>query len=328
MRILVTGGAGYIGSHTVALLRRRGVPVVVVDNLSSGHCEAVPRDVPLLVADVGDREAVTAFLREHEIDGIIHFAARIQVGESVANPRLYYAGNIGATIQLLDAALDCGVERFILSSTAAVYGTPTEVPIVEEHPQKPINPYGETKLAIEKMLASYDHAYGMKYAALRYFNAAGADRESGLGERHDPETHLIPIVLQAALGERTHITVYGRDYDTKDGTCVRDYIHVNDLATAHVAALEHLERGGESGAFNLGTGHGYSVAEVIAVAERVTGRRIPVEYGERRAGDPPVLVASPARAEAVLGWKPTRSSLDSIVEDAWNFTRGRKARAA
>jgi UDP-glucose 4-epimerase len=301
---------------------------MVIDDLSSGHREAVPSDVPFLAADVSDRERVLPFLREHRVTSIVHFAAKIQVGESVVNPRIYYNGNIGATIALLDAALDAGVKQFILSSTAAVYGTPTEVPIIEEHATQPINPYGETKLAIEKMLASYADAYGLQWAALRYFNASGADPDSNLGERHDPETHLIPIILSAALGERPHVTVFGRDYATPDGTCIRDYIHVNDLATAHLAALEHLVRGGESGAFNLGTGHGYSVAEVIAACERVTGRRIPVQYGDRRAGDPPSLVASSERAQRTFGWAPTRSSLETIVRDAWNFHARGKARAA
>jgi len=319
MRVLVTGGAGYIGSHTVALLRRRGVPVVVVDDLSAGHREVVPSEVPLLAADVGDRARVVPFLRQHAVTAIVHFAAKIQVGESVVDPKVYYRGNLGATIGLLDAALECGVGQFILSSTAAVYGNPTEVPIREDHATSPINPYGETKLAIEKMLASYERAYGLKYAAMRYFNAAGADPEGGLGEQHDPETHLVPIVLETALGKREHLTVYGRDYPTPDGTCVRDYIHVGDLADAHLAALEYLVRGGESGAFNLGTGHGYSVAEVIEVARRVTGRPIEVRYGDRRAGDPPSLVASSARAQKLLGWRPSRSSLETIVRDAWRW---------
>jgi UDP-glucose 4-epimerase len=328
MKTLVTGGAGYIGSHTVAELRRRGAAVVVIDDLSAGHREALPSDVPLLISDVGDRERVGRFLAEHDVSSIVHFAAKIQVGESVTDPRKYWNGNVVATSALLDVALDRGVKQFILSSTAAVYGTPREVPILEEHATAPINPYGESKLVIERILASYERAYGLKYACLRYFNAAGADPEAGLGERHDPETHLIPIILEAALGKRPNVTVFGRDYPTPDGTCIRDYIHVRDLADAHVAALEHLVRGGESGAFNLGTGHGYSVAEVLEVARRVTGRAIPVEYGPRRAGDPPSLVASAERASRILGFRAQRSSLEQIVRDAWSFHTRAAARAA
>lgn len=323
MRILVTGGAGYIGSHMVALLRSAGHHVVVVDNLLSGHREAVPKDVRLVEADIRDQTTLTNVLREEKIEGIFHFASRIQVGESMSNPRLYWRDNFSSGVELLEAALDAKVERFVFSSTAAVYGDPVEVPIPEDHPKAPVNVYGETKLAMEAMLNSYSRAYGLRFAALRYFNAAGADADAGLGERHDPETHLIPIVLEAALGKRRAITIYGQDYPTPDGTCVRDYIHVCDLAEAHLAALEYLNRGGESGAFNLGTGVGHSVREVIAVAKSVTGRDIPVEYGTRRAGDPPSLVASPKKAERLLGWKAQRGSLERIVSDAWKWaTRG------
>jgi UDP-glucose 4-epimerase len=317
MTILVTGGAGYIGSHMVASLRAQGRRVVVIDDLSAGHPDAVPPGVPLRIADVADQDAVAAVIEEQNVDAIIHFAARIQVGESVREPRLYWTGNFVATSNLLECALDAGVKTFVLSSTAAVYGTPREVPITESQPTEPINPYGETKLAIERMLESYARAYDLRYAALRYFNAAGADTESGLGERHDPETHLIPLVLDAALGKRRNVTIFGRDYPTPDGTCIRDYIHVVDLCDAHRAALEYLELGGESGAMNLGTGTGHSVAEVIATCRSVTGRDIPVVEGERRDGDPPVLVASPRLAESRLGWKARRSSLDRIVRDAW-----------
>jgi UDP-glucose 4-epimerase len=316
MTILVTGGAGYIGSHMVELLRRRGRPVVVVDDLSSGHREAVPEGVPFLLANVAHREPVARFLREQAVTSILHFASRIQVGESVADPRLHYAGNLGAAIALLDTALDCGVSSFILSSSAAVYGVPGSVPITEQDPTVPINPYGDTKLAIERMLATYGRAYGLEWAALRYFNAAGADAAAGLGERHDPETHLIPIVLECALGARDHVTVFGRDYETPDGTCIRDYVHVCDLAEAHLAALDHA-LGGEHGVFNLGTGVGYSVAQVIETARAVTGKDIAVKYGARRAGDPAVLVAGVHRAEVHLGWKAKRSSLEEIIRDAW-----------
>ncbi len=326
MRILVSGGAGYIGSHMVRTLRRAHHEVLVVDDLSSGHREAVPDDVAFVQADVADRTRVTAALKEHRIESVLHFAARIQVGESVVQPRLYYSGNLAASIALMESALDAGVTRVVFSSTAAVYGNPVRVPIDEDHPTAPVNPYGETKLATERMLAAYAQAYGLRYAALRYFNAAGSDPETpGLGERHSPETHLVPIVLEAALGVRKHVTVFGEDYDTPDGTCVRDYVHVLDLCDAHLAALDHLARGGESAAINLGTGQGHSVREVIAAAEGVCGRPIAVEYGPRRAGDPPALVASCERAGRVLGWRAKRSSLVQIVRDAWAFHQARRA---
>jgi UDP-glucose 4-epimerase len=306
----------------VRTLRRAGHAVVVVDNLESGHQETVPDDVPFVHADIADRPRVLAALKEHRIDSVLHFASRIQVGESVAAPRRYYAGSLAASIALLESALDAGVHRFILSSTAAVYGAPKVVPIDEEHATVPVNPYGEIKLATERMLAAYSHAYGLRYAALRYFNAAGADGDAPeLGERHSPETHLIPIVLEAALGRRPPVTVFGTDYPTPDGTCVRDYIHVRDLCDAHLAALDSLARGTESLVANLGTGRGHSVKEVIETAHRVSGRPIPVEYGPRRAGDPPALVASCGRAERLLGWRAERSSLERIIEDAWAFHR-------
>jgi UDP-glucose 4-epimerase len=317
--ICVTGGAGYIGSHMVRVLARAGHDVVVLDDLSSGHEDTIPSGVAFVRGDVRDRALVTRTLREKGVRAIFHFASRIQVGESVVNPRLYYKDNLSAAVDLLESALDAQVPHFILSSTAAVYGDPIRVPIDEAHPTNPVNPYGETKLAIERMLASYARAYGIKYAALRYFNASGADVESGLGERHDPETHLLPIILEAALKKRPHVTIFGDDYATPDGTCVRDYIHVNDLAEAHLAALAHLERGGEGGPFNLGTGVGHSVREVIEAAKRISGRDVPVVMGKRREGDPPVLVASPERAARVLDWGARRSSLDEIVSDAWAF---------
>jgi UDP-glucose 4-epimerase len=292
-----------------------GHRVVVIDDLSTGHADALERGVDFVHADVRARDIVTRVLETRSVETIFHFASRIQVGESVVEPRLYYRDNLGAAVELLERALDAKVPYFILSSTAAVYGSPEHTPIEEGHPTEPVNPYGETKLAIEKMLASYRHAYGLSYAALRYFNAAGA--EPGLAERHDPETHLIPLVLDAVLGRRPKITVFGDDYPTPDGTCIRDYVHVTDLADAHLAALVHLTRGGESGAFNLGTGRGHSVREVIDAARRITGREIPTALGARREGDPPVLVASADRAKKVLGWEATRSSLDRIVADAW-----------
>jgi UDP-glucose 4-epimerase len=305
----------------VRALRRAGRDVVVVDDLSSGSRDAVAPGVPFVQADVADRERVTRALREHRVEAVMHFASRIQVGESVLDPRRHMTGNLGASIALLESVLDAGVRRFILSSTAAVYGDPTHVPIDEEHATLPVNPYGETKLATERMLAAYTRAYGLQHVALRYFNAAGADVEGGPGERHEPETHLIPLVLDAALGRRERITVFGTDYDTPDGTCVRDYIHVLDLCDAHLAALDHLDRGGESGAFNVGTGRGHSVSEIIEAARRVTGRAIPRADAARRPGDPPRLVASVERAARVLGWRAKRASIEEILRDAWEERR-------
>ncbi|MDB4930397.1 MAG: UDP-glucose 4-epimerase [Myxococcaceae bacterium] len=322
MSVLVTGGAGYIGSHVVHRLAALGRAPVVIDSLVTGHRDAVPEGVPFLEADVADRARVAGFIGRHGVRAVLHFAALSQVGESVAAPRAYFQGNLVASLALLETVLDAGVPSFVLSSTAAVYGTPDCTPIPESHPTRPINPYGVTKLAIEHALGAYHAAYGLRYAALRYFNAAGAEPSAGLGERHEPESHLIPLVLRVALGLRPHVTVYGSDYDTPDGTCVRDYIHVADLAEAHVMALDYLEAGGDSGAFNLGTGRGYSVQEVVDAARRVTGRELPVVYGERRAGDPAALVASPRLAEARLGFQARRSGLDEIVRDAWDFHRG------
>jgi len=324
---LLTGGAGYIGSHMVRALVGAGHAVVVVDDLSSGHRDALPPGVRLVEANVADREVMVAVLREHGVETLLHFASRIEVGESVVDPRKHYRGNLAASIALLESALDAGVRNVVMSSTAAVYGNPQYSPIDENHPTLPVNPYGETKLAIERMLASYSRAYGIRYAALRYFNAAGGDRESGLGERHHPESHLVPIVLQAACGVRPDVTIYGTDYDTPDGTCIRDYVHVLDLCEAHLAAMEYLDQGGEGGAFNLGTGSGHSVREVLDVAARVTGRPIPVRVGPRRPGDPPRLLASSERAMRVLGWRPRRGALDTIVSDAWAVCRERNSPA-
>ncbi|MGD0529597.1 MAG: UDP-glucose 4-epimerase GalE [Polyangiaceae bacterium] len=323
MRVLVTGGAGYIGSHMALVLLRAGHEVVVLDDLSSGHRDAVPSGAVFVEASVANRARVVELLRVHRVEAILHFAARIQVGESVIDPRRYYEGNVAASIALLESALDVGVKHFVLSSTAAVYGDPVRVPIDEEHPTIPVNPYGDTKLAIERMLGAYGRAYGLQWAAMRYFNAAGSDVDAGLDERHDPETHLVPIVVDAALGRREAVTVFGRDYDTPDGTCVRDYIHVLDLCDAHLAALEHLAAGRESGAFNLGTGDGHSVAEVIDVVRRVSGREVRVMQGPRRAGDPPRLVASPERAARVLGWRAKRRGLEDIVRDVWQVRSAR-----
>lgn len=319
MAVLVTGGAGFVGSHMVRCLVEAQREVVVVDDLSGGRTEALPEGVPLVVGDVGDPNVLERVFRRHDIDAVVHFAGRIQVGESLVDPRLVWRTNVSGTIALLEAVLDAEVQRFVFSSSGAVYGNPEAVPVTEDEPTRPLNPYGETKLAIEHLLASYGRAYGLSYSALRYFNASGADPDSGLGELHDPETHLVPVALDVALGLRPSVSIFGRDYPTSDGTCVRDYVHVMDVADAHLAALEHLERGGPSGVFNLGTGIGHSVLEVVAACERITGRTIPVTEGARRAGDPPVLLASPRRAEAALGWRARRSSLDRMVEDAWAF---------
>lgn len=316
VKALVTGGAGYVGSHMVKTLLDRGHEVVVVDDLSTGHRDAVDRRARFVEADTARTDDMRALLRSEAVDAVLHFAARIRVEESVQDPRQYWQKNLVGTLALLDAVLEAK-RPFVFSSTAAVYGTPDEVPIDEDHAKRPVSPYGDTKLAIERALAAYGDAYGLPWAALRYFNAAGADAQAGLGERHDPETHLVPIVLDAALGKRASVSVYGSDWPTPDGTCVRDYVHVLDLAEAHLAAVEHLARGGLSGAFNLGTGRGHSVREVIAAARRVSGRDIEVVDARRRSGDPPALVAKVERAEKVLGWRAQRSDLETIVADAW-----------
>jgi UDP-glucose 4-epimerase len=321
--ILVTGGAGYIGSHVVHRLRETKADAVVVDDLSHGHRSSVPDDVPFHAVDVSNRDAMRDVLRRYGITSIMHFASRIEVGESMRDPLKHYAGNLGAAIALLEVALEAGVRRFVLSSTAAVYGTPRKVPIAEDHPTVPMNPYGETKLAIERMLHWYSRAYGLRYATLRYFNAAGALPGSDLAERHEPETHLIPLVLEAAAGLRPQVTVYGTSYDTPDGTCIRDYVHVCDLADAHALALSSLEASPANLTLNLGCGKGHSVQEVISTVERVTGRKVPVEHGPPRAGDPAVLVADPSLAEETLGFIARRSSLERIITDAWSTFRTR-----
>ena len=318
--ILVVGGAGYIGSHMVWLLGQQGVRVTVLDNLSAGYADAVLHG-ELVVGDMGDVALLNQLFADSGFDAVMHFASFIQVGESVADPGKYYANNVSNTITLLNTMQRHGVNQFVFSSTAATFGEPQYTPIDELHPQNPINPYGRTKWMIEQALADYAQAYGMKSVCLRYFNAAGAHPEGLLGERHDPETHLIPLVLQVASGRRSHIRVFGRDYDTPDGTCIRDYIHVLDLADAHCLALEYLAQGGASTAFNLGNSDGYSVQQVIDVARQVTGRDIPVQEGPRRAGDPARLVADAALAREVLGWSPGRTYLAEIVKDAWLWER-------
>ncbi len=317
MKVLVVGGAGYIGSHTVRYLVSRGHEPIVYDNLSLGFAQAV-QGVPLVEGDLHDQSLLERTLREHQIEAVIHFAAFALVGESVTEPAKYYENNIIGTFRLLQAMRATSVQRIVFSSTCATYGEPEEVPIDESQRQAPINPYGFTKLAVERMLQDFHRAYGLKYAALRYFNAAGASPTGDIGEDHTPESHLIPIVLQVALGQRPHVTVFGTDYPTPDGTCIRDYIHVDDLAAAHELALLRLDEL-HAVEVNLGTGHGYSVQEVIAACRQITGRDIRVEFGPRRAGDPPQLVAKPDRAGRLLGWRPQCSSLENIVRTAWHW---------
>ena len=318
MRVLVAGGAGYIGSQTAKALARAGHEPVVYDNLSSGHRWAVKWGASV-EGDLADTRLLATTLKTHRVEAILHFAASIEVGESVENPRKYFWNNVVNTLRLLDAALEEGVQAIVFSSSAAVYGNPEKIPIPENHPARPVNPYGETKRMMERALEAYGAAYGIRWVALRYFNAAGADPDGELGEEHDPESHLIPLVIQAALGRRPHVEVYGTDYPTPDGTAIRDYIHIVDLADAHVRALEYLARGGGSMVLNLGTGTGHSVRDVIAAVGRMCEGRVPFRDAPRRAGDPPVLVADPARAMEVLNWKPQHPGLDSIVESAWKW---------
>jgi UDP-arabinose 4-epimerase len=316
--ILVTGGAGYVGSHACKALAAAGHTPVVYDNLSRGHREFA-RWGPLEVGDLGEAAKLDAVFARHRIDAVMHFAALAYVGESVEQPALYYRNNVGGTLELLEAMRRAGVKRLVFSSTCATYGVPERMPITEDLPQQPINPYGATKLMIERVLRDYEPAYALRSVALRYFNAAGCDPDGEVGEDHKPETHLIPRVLMAADGMLPHIDVFGTDYPTPDGTCLRDYIHVADLADGHVRALDYLQRGGASTAINLGTGRAFSVREVIAAAERVTGRRIPVHEGARRAGDPPVLVADATRARTLLGFAPRFTEIAPIVETAWRW---------
>ena len=316
MKILIVGGAGYIGSHMVKSLLAAGHEIVVADNFSTGYRDALVGG-QLAELDIANAAALDTLFNTQRIDVVFHFASYIQVGESVNEPGKYYANNLAATLTLLQAMERAGVRRFIFSSTAAVYGDPNYVPIDEAHPKAPINPYGRSKWMVEQILEDFDRAYGLKSVCLRYFNAAGADPDQQLGERHEPETHLIPLILQAASGRRSAITVFGRDYDTPDGTCIRDYIHVADLVAAHALALDYLQAGGASKAFNLGNGQGFSVQQVIDTSRRVTGKTINVVDAPRRAGDPPRLVADAGLAHKVLGWQPQFASLDRIVGDAW-----------
>lgn len=317
MNVLVTGGAGYIGSVTTEQLRNNGASVVVLDDLSRGHQNAVDAAVPFFAGSVGDTELVTRIVKEHNIQACIHFAAFTYVGESVSEPAKYFENNTIQTNRLLNSLLETGVKHVVFSSTAATYGEPQMVPINEDHPQRPVNPYGWSKFMTERILESYDTAYGMSFVSLRYFNAAGAAGD--LGEDHEPETHLIPNVLKAASGERPLVSVFGNDYPTPDGTCIRDYIHVSDLADAHIKALEHLAGGGTSTHLNLGNGEGFSVLEVIDAARSVTGRPIEVSFEPRRPGDPPRLIADSKKARSLLGWEPKLAGLDAIVRSAWEW---------
>ncbi len=318
--ILVVGGAGYIGSHMVNMLAEQGACVTTLDDLSGGHRDAVLHG-DFVLGNCGDAQLVGDLLVRQRFDAVMHFASFIQVGESVQKPEKYYQNNVAHTLTLLQAMLAHGVKRFIFSSTAATFGEPHYTPIDEAHPQEPINPYGRSKLFIEQALADLDRAHGLRSVCLRYFNAAGADPAGQLGERHDPETHLIPLVLQAASGRRPHIGVFGRDYDTPDGTCIRDYIHITDLCSAHALALRHLLAGGASQNFNLGNGQGFSVQEVIDTARRVTGRPIAIVDGPRRPGDPARLVADSRRARQVLGWQPAYPELQTIIAHAWQWEK-------
>ena len=328
MKVLVVGGAGYIGSHMVKMLLERDHAVTVLDNLSSGHRDAVAHQARLVVSDLSQRGAVYQLLERNYFEAVMHFASFIDVAESVRDPARYYENNVANTLKLLDAMVANRIMRFVFSSSAAVYGRPDYLPIDETHALHPINPYGFSKYVVERMLSDYEIAYGLKSVTLRYFNAAGADPDGTLGERHDPETHLIPLLLQAASGRRNGVEIFGRDYDTPDGTCIRDYVHVNDLCQAHLAALERMRLGLSSDMYNLGNGSGFSVLEVISAVEQVTGKTIPVRNASRRPGDPARLVADAAKARAELGWSPQFPGIQEIVEHAWKWELKQSREAA
>lgn len=318
MAVLVTGGAGYIGSHAVLELTKKGYDVVVIDSLEKGHKEAVLGG-KLYIGNLRDEEILKKVFTENNIEAVIHFAAYSLVGESVEKPEKYYENNLVSTMKLLNAMKDYGCKYIVFSSTAAVFGEPESIPICEDDNKNPTNTYGETKLSMEKMLKWYDVAYGIKSVALRYFNAAGADESGKIGEDHSPETHLIPLILSVALGKRESIKIYGDDYPTEDGTCIRDYIHVTDLANAHILATQYLKENNTSNYFNLGNGKGYSVKQIIDTAEKVTGIKINKEVTPRRKGDPAILIATSEKAQKVLGWKPEFNSIENIIESAWKF---------
>jgi len=330
-KILVVGGAGYIGSHMVKDLLDAGHDVITLDDLSTGHRDLLPGGT-FVKGDLGDKDILNQLFSTHNISAVMHFAAFSLVGESVENPLKYYRNNLAATTVLLSEMVRHRVKRFIFSSTAAVYGEPLEIPITENHPSNPTNPYGATKIAVERMLHDCDSSYGLKYISLRYFNASGADESGTIGERHTQETHLIPLILKVATGEREDVRILGTDYPTPDGTCIRDYIHVSDLTRAHLLALQELLSGGESAVYNLGNNQGYSVREVVELAKKVTGKKIPVIEADRRPGDPAILIASSEKIKASLGWKPKFENLETIIKTAWvwhqneasNITGGKK----
>lgn len=324
MHILVTGGAGYIGSHTAKALAQAGLKPIVIDNLQRGHREAVQWG-PLIEADIGDRSALDGVFTQYSIEAVLHFAAFTYVGESMQSPDLYFRNNTLSTLNLLEAMQAHRVRKIVFSSTCATYGNPLQIPISEDHPQDPVNPYGESKRMVERLLYWWGASYGLKWVALRYFNAAGADPEGELGENHNPETHLVPLAISAAQGLNS-LQIYGTDYDTPDGTAIRDYLHVTDLATAHLEALRYLDAGRESAAFNLGTGLGHSVREVITMVERIGGQKVPAKEVGRRAGDPPSLVADARKSAELLSWRPRHSSLEEIVQTAWNWKARSSAR--
>jgi UDP-glucose 4-epimerase len=323
-KILVSGGAGYVGSHAVRELQKKGFRCLVLDNLAYGHSQFV-KGAELVEGNTGNSGLLDRIFCQNEIEAVMHFAAYAYVGESVIDPAKYYQNNVASTLTLLQAMINAKVNRLIFSSTSATYGNPQEIPITEDHPQSPINPYGATKLMVERILRDFDQAYGLKSVVFRYFNAAGADPEGEIGEWHEPETHLIPLVLDVAAGSRDCVEIYGTDYPTPDGTCIRDYIHVTDIAQAHLQGLEQLSAGQRSDVFNLGNGGGFSVREVIQTAEKVTGRKIKAVETARRPGDPPCLVASAQKAQKVLGWKPQFPDLESILRTAWRWHQLRPA---
>jgi len=323
--ILVTGGAGYIGSHAVLALQAAGYPIVILDNLVYGHRDLVDRvlQVELIEGDTSDRPLLDHLFASRDIGAVMHFAAYAYVGESMSAPDKYYRNNVVGTLTLLEAMQAAGLDKFVFSSTCATYGIPQQLPLTEDHPQNPINTYGLTKLIVEQILADFDRAYGLRSVSFRYFNAAGADPQGRLGEDHNPETHLIPLVLQTALGRREAIAIFGTDYPTPDGTCIRDYIHVSDLADAHVLGLEYLLAGGASAQFNLGNGSGFSVRQVIETAQQVSGREFAVVERDRRPGDPPILVGSSAKACQILRWQPRYGDLETIIRHAWQWHQQR-----